>query len=215
MTGERRKKGGGVRGENPVPGDVRRTFAFSYKHLVPLPQDGYHFYDPLSEFKRLGFDEQNRFGKLFRVSHANVPNYALCPTYPRSFVVPAVISEDHLIKIAEFRSQNRIPATVYLDHRTGASLSRSSLPSPPLLLPRPHKRLSFSVALSPWRACPWRAFVGSGARKMSCWSRAYEKPTPPTPNSFTWPTFDLTPRLFSMECKVKARKISSTTTIRA
>jgi len=52
----------------------------------------------------------------------------ICPTYPPAIVVPQPFTDQDLLSVASYRSKGRIPALVYMDHETGASMSRSSQP---------------------------------------------------------------------------------------
>ena len=85
--------------------------------------DGWSLYSPAAEYARLGLLS----GGLYRLSTANA-NFSLCPTYPPCFVTPAIISDADLASIASHRSQQRLPAVVYLHPLTGATLSRSAQP---------------------------------------------------------------------------------------
>lgn len=76
-----------------------------------------------SELARLRFDLQG----AWRVSVAN-QEHGLCPTYPQEILIPASISDSVLEKVAQFRSQRRIPAIVWRNTGNGAVLARCSQP---------------------------------------------------------------------------------------
>lgn len=76
-----------------------------------------------SELARLRFDLQG----AWRVSMAN-QEHKLCPTYPQEILLPASISDSVLEKVAQFRSQRRIPAVVWRNTANGAVLARCSQP---------------------------------------------------------------------------------------
>lgn len=76
-----------------------------------------------SELARLRFDLQG----AWRVSLAN-QEHKLCPTYPQEILLPASISDSVLEKVAQFRSQRRIPAVVWRNTANGAVLARCSQP---------------------------------------------------------------------------------------
>jgi myotubularin-related protein 3/4 len=76
-----------------------------------------------SELARLRFDLQG----AWRVSLANT-DHKLCPTYPQEILLPASISDSVLEKVAQFRSQRRIPAVVWRNTANGAVLARCSQP---------------------------------------------------------------------------------------
>eukprot|EP00949_MAST-11_sp_MAST-11-sp1_P002434 g2434.t1 len=75
-----------------------------------------------AEYRRLGLG-----GDDWRLSSANV-DFNLCPTYPRRFVVPAIIDDAAIHSIAAFRSRGRIPATTYRYAPSGATISRCAQP---------------------------------------------------------------------------------------
>ncbi len=65
--------------------------------------NGWEMYDAEAEYWRLGL-EGNR---NFRITRANV-NYALCPSYPSIFVVPAVVTDEQLARVSSFREKGRV-----------------------------------------------------------------------------------------------------------
>jgi len=76
-----------------------------------------------SELARLRFDLQG----AWRVSMIN-QDHKLCSSYPQEILVPASISDSVLDKVAQFRSQKRIPAIVWRNTANGAVLARCSQP---------------------------------------------------------------------------------------
>eukprot|EP00467_Chlorarachnion_reptans_P000629 CAMPEP_0114505350 /NCGR_PEP_ID=MMETSP0109-20121206/10808_1 /TAXON_ID=29199 /ORGANISM="Chlorarachnion reptans, Strain CCCM449" /LENGTH=1068 /DNA_ID=CAMNT_0001683787 /DNA_START=195 /DNA_END=3401 /DNA_ORIENTATION=+ len=103
---------------------VELSFAFSYKldHKINPAYDGWKIYDLHKEYARMGLPDA-----MFRISEANV-EYKLSPTYPRYFVCPSTVSDEDLHSIAKFRSRGRIPALVWRDHQSGATIWRCSQP---------------------------------------------------------------------------------------
>ena len=85
--------------------------------------DGWSLYSPVREYARLGLLSS----PSFRLSTHN-SSFSLCPSYPPSFIVPSIMSDADLLSVASHRSQQRLPATVYLHPTTSATLSRSSQP---------------------------------------------------------------------------------------
>ncbi|KAL1525311.1 hypothetical protein AB1Y20_020172 [Prymnesium parvum] len=62
----------------------------------------------------------------WRITAANA-EYALCPSYPCSLIVPSYV-DDALLKVcAKFRSKGRVPCLTWL-HANGAALCRSAQP---------------------------------------------------------------------------------------
>mmetsp|Transcript_24063 Transcript_24063/g.36089 ORF Transcript_24063/g.36089 Transcript_24063/m.36089 type:complete len:823 (+) Transcript_24063:58-2526(+) len=100
------------------------SFAFSYKVTAPIPEgsDGWKLYDVKREYKRLGLPDEK-----FRMTEANT-EYKLCSSYPPLFIVPSTISDEDLYSMAKFRSRGRIPALVWRDRQTGATIWRCSQP---------------------------------------------------------------------------------------
>jgi hypothetical protein len=75
--------------------------------------------------------------------------HAICASYPRELIVPAVITDGALLCSARFRSKGRVPTLTWIDPDTGAALCRSSQPlvrnlmlrswlTPPLMRGSPH-----------------------------------------------------------------------------
>ena len=85
--------------------------------------DGWSLYSPVREYARLGLLSSSSF----RLTTHN-SSFSLCRSYPPSFVVPSIMSDADLLSVASHRSQQRLPATVYLHPLTSASLTRSSQP---------------------------------------------------------------------------------------
>lgn len=70
------------------------------------------------EFKRLSGDN-------IRVSYLNI-NYELCDSYPSLLYFPVKASDSRILKVAEFRSKNRVPCITWC--RGPVALYRSSQP---------------------------------------------------------------------------------------
>lgn len=77
-----------------------------------------------TEVARLRFDLQ----LAWRISAAN-KDFKLCATYPPEILVPKIISEQTLEKVAQFRSARRIPTVVWRHTGNGAVLARCSQPA--------------------------------------------------------------------------------------
>ena len=52
--------------------------------------------------------------------------FQLCETYPAYLIVPATLSDEHIIACSKFRTKNRLPALSYYHKANGVSMWRSS-----------------------------------------------------------------------------------------
>jgi hypothetical protein len=66
-------------------------------------------------------------GAGWRLTQINA-DYQFCNTYPALLVVPATVDDDALRKVGQFRSRHRLPACVYVHHKTRAAMARCSQP---------------------------------------------------------------------------------------
>ncbi|TQV92587.1 hypothetical protein V2A60_009059 [Cordyceps javanica] len=108
-------------------GTVERLFAFSHKPLRNEREvDGWHLYDPKTEFRRQGISEKLP-DKGWRITHIN-KDYTFCDTYPAVLVVPSKISDNVLKYAKDFRSRCRIPTLSYIHPVNNCTITRSSQP---------------------------------------------------------------------------------------
>lgn len=63
----------------------------------------------------------------WRLSTVN-NDYSVCPSYPLSVIVPKVIDDDTLKKVAKFRQAGRFPVLCYYHRKNGMVIMRSSQP---------------------------------------------------------------------------------------
>ncbi|XP_056152203.1 myotubularin-related protein 9-like isoform X2 [Lampris incognitus] len=63
----------------------------------------------------------------WRVSDVN-RSYTLCPSYPPTVIVPKVIDDNMLSKVAKFRQGGRFPVLCYYHQKNGMVIMRSSQP---------------------------------------------------------------------------------------
>lgn len=54
--------------------------------------------------------------------------FEFCDTYPRQLIVPATVDDDALRKVGAFRSRHRVPACVYVHHKSRAAIARCAQP---------------------------------------------------------------------------------------
>jgi myotubularin-related protein 1/2 len=132
--------------------------------------NGWQLYDALQDYTRctLAIDP------TFRVVLGNIVNYGLCASYPRVLISPASMSEADLKQIAQYRSQSRLPAVVWIHPITRASLSRCAQPLAGLNRKRSEwdeKLVATLRTINPSNtsvlhiidARPWKAAVGNTA----------------------------------------------------
>eukprot|EP00041_Stephanoeca_diplocostata_P022299 m.530222 g.530222 ORF g.530222 m.530222 type:complete len:925 (+) comp22026_c1_seq6:340-3114(+) len=80
-------------------------------------------FDLRAEYARMGITE------AWRCSGVN-HDYRICSTYPQHLFVPAGISDEHLQRAAQYRSQGRLPVLAYYALAHGTALLRSAQPLP-------------------------------------------------------------------------------------
>ncbi|KAI1847758.1 hypothetical protein JX266_006253 [Neoarthrinium moseri] len=108
-------------------GRLDKLYAFSYQPLKQeKPLDGWHLYDPKTEFRRQGISNKS-VDRGWRISTIN-KDYAFSPTYPGLLVVPSQISDNVLKHAGPYRSRQRIPVLTYLHSLNNCSITRSSQP---------------------------------------------------------------------------------------
>jgi hypothetical protein len=66
-------------------------------------------------------------GAGWRLTELN-ESFEFCDGYPRQLVVPATVDDDALRKVGAFRSRHRVPACVYVHHKTRAAIARCAQP---------------------------------------------------------------------------------------
>lgn len=96
-------------------------FAFEYQAKYPI--NGWHVYEPIAEYKRMGLPNES-----WRITKFN-ESYELCDTYPAVLAVPSTATDDYLKSVASFRSRGRIPVLSWLHPESQASITRCSQPS--------------------------------------------------------------------------------------
>lgn len=101
------------------------VFAFSQTNMPKRSQSW--IYSPFEEYKRLKFNSKD-WKDYFTLSNIN-ENYGICSTYPSHLIFPSEVTTEDIQGSASFRSSNRLPAIVWFDSKTGATLSRSSQPA--------------------------------------------------------------------------------------
>lgn len=94
--------------------------AFEFLEDTEIVDDGWNIFNMQSEMKRLDIS-----GK-FRIVDNN--KFELCSSYPSYFYVPSIITDDELVKIADFRSSRRIPAVCWHNRAKRNVMVRSSQP---------------------------------------------------------------------------------------
>jgi len=99
-----------------------RLFAVQYREVFDA--DGWEHYDATREFKRQGAFAEN---SLWRETEANA-EFRLCPTYPKTLLVPKCFDDADLQLVSRFRSKYRIPALSWMHPASGGAILRCSQP---------------------------------------------------------------------------------------
>lgn len=105
-----------------------------------LVRNGWEVYNILEEFRRQevpksnGKEDKETRKLMFRpVGCWSIkPPREICSTYPRCIMVPAYMTDDEVIKCAEFRKRGRLPALTYFYSTNKSSLWRSAQNKPGL-----------------------------------------------------------------------------------
>lgn len=97
-------------------------FCFCHKYTGRI--DGWSLYSPIKEYDRLGVNVTT--AHLWQI--VDNQDGQVCSTYPPFFVLPAGLSREAILACANFRKRNRMPALVWVDSNTNASLWRASQP---------------------------------------------------------------------------------------
>lgn len=102
--------------------DSRLFYPFYYRPMFDIIEDGWQTFELDREYRKIlqSTDE-------WRVSYAN-KGYALCSTYPETTLVPKTITDESLVKVAQFRCLGRFPVLSYLHKPNQAVIVRSGQP---------------------------------------------------------------------------------------
>lgn len=103
---------------------------FAFQNRESLSGCGWHWYDPIKEFQRMGVPNSE-----WRVTSINF-EYNLCPSYPQYLAVPKWVTDESLRVIADFRVKRRIPMLSWVCKRTKATITRAAQPKVGLLSAR-------------------------------------------------------------------------------
>lgn len=102
---------------------TNKLYLFAFENQEKFrSNDGWLVYNAAEEFKRMNVPNEN--WRLTRINN----RYEFSETYPSVLCVLTAFSDEELIKVANFRSRNRIPVLSWL-HPSQASLTRCSQPS--------------------------------------------------------------------------------------
>lgn len=105
--------------------DPRLMYPFYYCRNFDIIEDGWQTFDLEREYRKLlqtEFIQDN-----WRLTHVN-KDFAVCPTYPEKLIVPKTISDECLVKVAEFRCLGRFPVLTYFHKPNHAVIVRSGQP---------------------------------------------------------------------------------------
>uniref|UniRef100_A0A1L8DYY4 Putative phosphatidylinositol 3-phosphate 3-phosphatase myotubularin mtm1 n=1 Tax=Nyssomyia neivai TaxID=330878 RepID=A0A1L8DYY4_9DIPT len=101
---------------------VDLLYAFFYRPMFSILEDGYEMFRPEVEFSKLLASDEWRLSVVNR-------DFSVCPTYPAILVVPRTVTDEQIISSATFRDGGRFPVISYR-HENGAVMLRSAQPSP-------------------------------------------------------------------------------------
>jgi len=131
--------------------------------------NGWELYDALYDYRRCSLARD----PLYRICTLNA-DWKLCATYPRLFMTAAAMKDDEVKTVAAYRSQNRLPAVVWIHPVTRATLSRCAQPLVGLKFKRSEADehlVSLLRSINPsnnqvlhiFDARPWKAAMGNTA----------------------------------------------------
>lgn len=102
--------------------DPRLMYPFYFRPMFDIIEDGWQAFELDREYKKILQNTDD-----WRVSNAN-KEYALCSTYPEKLLVPRTVTDESLIKVAQFRCLGRFPVLSYLHKLNNACIVRSGQP---------------------------------------------------------------------------------------
>lgn len=102
--------------------DARLFYPFYYRPMFDIIEDGWQTFELNREYQKILQSTDD-----WRISHAN-KGYALCPTYPEMVIVPKAITDENLIKVAQYRCLGRFPVLSYIHKASKAVITRSGQP---------------------------------------------------------------------------------------
>lgn len=102
--------------------DSRLFYPFYYRPMFDIIEDGWQTFELEREYQKILQSTDD-----WRVSQAN-KDYKLCSTYPETILVPKTITDESLVKVAQFRCLGRFPVLSYLHKPNRAVVVRSGQP---------------------------------------------------------------------------------------
>ncbi|KAI1286005.1 Myotubularin-related protein 9 [Halotydeus destructor] len=102
--------------------DTNWMYPLFYRAMFDIVEDGWEAFQMEQEFSKIKMCSDD-----WRISHVN-KNFAVCPTYPETVIVPRHIDDETLVAISQFRCQGRFPVLSYFHKNTKAVLLRSGQP---------------------------------------------------------------------------------------
>ena len=102
--------------------DPRLMYPFYYCRSFDIIEDGWQTFNLEQEYKNILQTTDD-----WRVSIAN-KDFKLCSTYPEKTLVPKTITDESLVKVAQFRCLGRFPVLSYFHKPNRAVIVRSGQP---------------------------------------------------------------------------------------
>eukprot|EP01117_Protostelium_nocturnum_P008288 TRINITY_DN2959_c0_g1_i3.p1 TRINITY_DN2959_c0_g1~~TRINITY_DN2959_c0_g1_i3.p1 ORF type:complete len:860 (+),score=334.69 TRINITY_DN2959_c0_g1_i3:58-2637(+) len=128
-----------------IPKNQQQLFAFSFPAFSDsLPQNfnGWEVYNVVQDYVRLGIPDFK-----WRISNVN-EDLKMSNTYPPLLVVPNRVTDEELLKVAEFRSRGRIPTCVWKHAKSETVLMRCSQPGSGIRSKRCHEDEQLLMAVT-------------------------------------------------------------------
>ncbi|KAL5015317.1 hypothetical protein ScPMuIL_009587 [Solemya velum] len=102
--------------------DISLQYPFFYRPMFDILEDGWQAFLPENEFNRF-----KECSDEWRLSYVN-KEYGVCPSYPHAVVVPRLIDDETLVRVASFRHHSRFPVLSYFHRDTKAVMMRAGQP---------------------------------------------------------------------------------------
>ncbi|CAM1324598.1 MTMR9 (predicted) [Pycnogonum litorale] len=97
-------------------------YPFFYRSMPDAVENGWMAFDTETEFADLQMHSDD-----WRISHVN-KDFTVCPSYPKTLIVPKSIDDGTLIAVSSFRQHGRFPVLSYFHKENKTVLMRSSQP---------------------------------------------------------------------------------------
>lgn len=100
---------------------------YAYDYTPAPPENEFNSWKSIAASVAQEYERMGAIGNAWRVTDVN-SDYALCPTYPSTLVVPESIGDNVLAHAARFRSKGRIPVLSYFHSLNKCTITRCAQP---------------------------------------------------------------------------------------